>query len=134
EALPGKALVAEQRRAEVAEADQRDRPLAVESEDLLQLGLEPGHVVADAPHPELAEVGEVLAHLGRVEVEALGQLLGRYRLHSVLLELLQAARVDGETADRHLRDLRQPIALTPRHTRAPRGRRPSSPFRAARST
>src|SRR4029453_16584842 len=35
----------------------------------------------------------------------LAQLLGRHRLVPVLLELLEAARVDGEPADSHLRNL-----------------------------
>src|SRR5215813_206856 len=50
---------AKPRRPEVAETDQRDRPLTIEAEDALQLGLEPRHVVADAADAELAEVGEV---------------------------------------------------------------------------
>src|SRR5262245_21605711 len=115
EALAREPLVVEERGAEVAEAHQRHRPLAIEPEDLLELGLEAGDVVTDAAHAELAEVREVLPDLRGVEVEALGELLRGDGLHAVLFELLQTARVHRETADRHLRDLRQSVALTPRH-------------------
>jgi hypothetical protein len=41
EALAAEALVVEERRAQVAEADQGHRPLAIEAEDALQLALRP---------------------------------------------------------------------------------------------
>ena len=49
-------------------------------------------VIADAAHAELAEVGEVLADLRRVEVELLGQRLRRDGLDAGRLELVEAAR------------------------------------------
>src|SRR5262245_7787003 len=107
EALTGEAPVVEQRRAEVAEADERHRPLAIEPEDPLQLSFQAGDVVADAADAELAEVGKVLADLRRVEVEAVRQLLRRHGLDAVFLELQQAPGVHRETTDRHLGDLRQ---------------------------
>src|SRR3989304_1320723 len=67
EALAREALVVEEGGAEVAEADQRHLPPAVEAEDPLQLRFEPRDVVADAAHAELAEVGEALPHLRGVQ-------------------------------------------------------------------
>src|SRR6266851_42671 len=104
EALAGEALVVEERRAQVTEAHQRHLPLAIQAQDALELGLEARDVVADAAHAELAEVGEVLPDLGGVQTEALGQLLGRDGLDSVLFELQETARVHGQAPDRHLRD------------------------------
>src|SRR6185503_7443440 len=114
EPLAAEALVMEQGGAQVAEPHERHRPLAVEAENPLELGLEPGHVVADAPHAELAEIREVLAHLRGVQVEAFGELLRRDRADAVLLELEQAACVHRETTDRHLRNLRKAVSR-PRH-------------------
>src|SRR5262245_17449666 len=120
ESLAGKSLVVEQRRAEVAEPDQRHRPLAIEAEDALELGLEPRDVVADPAHAELAEVRQVLADLRRVQIEALGQLLRRDGLDAVLFELQQAPGVDRETADRHLGNPRQAGVGAWRHRAARR--------------
>jgi len=61
------------------------------------------------PDAELAEVGEVFAHLSGIEVEPFGQLLRGDGLDAVLLELEEAARVDRETTDRHLGDLRRAV-------------------------
>src|SRR5262245_3590686 len=120
EALAGESLVVEQRRAEITEPDQRHRPLAIEAEDALELGLEPRDVVADPANAELAEVRQVLADLRRVQIEALGQLLRRDRLDAVLFELEQAPGVDRETADRHLGDPRQAGVGAWRHRAARR--------------
>src|SRR5262244_3879966 len=106
EALTAEALVVIEGGAQVAEAYEGDLPLAVEAEDTLQLGLEPGDVVADATHPELAEVREVLSHLCRVQAEALRQLLRGDGLDAVFFELLQAARVHGQPTHRHLGNAR----------------------------
>src|SRR4029453_1161820 len=103
----GEPLLVEKRRDRVAEPDQRHRPLAIEAENALELGLEPGDVVADPANAELAEVRQVLADLRRVQIEALGQLLRRDGLDAVLFELQQAPGVDRETTDRHLGDPRQ---------------------------
>src|SRR5437879_5669056 len=93
----------------MAKADEHHRPLAVEPEDLLELGLQPGHVVADAADAELPEVSEVLADLRRVQVESIGELLGGNGLHAVLLQLEETARIDRETTDRHLGNPREAI-------------------------
>ena len=112
----------EERRAEIAEADQGDRPLAIQSEDAAQLGFEAGHVIPDAADAELAEVRQVLAHLRRVQVVALGQLLGGDGLHTVFFQLLETPRVHGEPAHGHLRNLGKPVIGTTGHRRG-RGRR-----------
>src|SRR3989442_14142472 len=109
----------------MAEADEHHRPLAVEPEDLLELGLQPGHVVADAADAELPEVSEVLADLRRVQVESIGELLGGNGLHAVLLQLEETARIDRETTDRHLGNSREAIVRARRHRRreGPRAQR-----------
>ena len=56
-------------------------------------------VVADAPGPVRAEVGEVLADLGGVDAGEVGQLLGRHRRPALGLELHQAAVVHREARD-----------------------------------
>ena len=61
--------------AEVAGAKDGDTQPSIEAEDLTQVPLQVAHVVADAAHPELAEVGEVLADLRRVQVKLFGQCL-----------------------------------------------------------
>src|SRR5262249_60402407 len=71
EALAREPLVVEQGGAEVTEADERNRPLAVEAEDLLELRFEAGDVVPDAADAELAEVREILPDLRGVQVDAL---------------------------------------------------------------
>src|SRR5215472_10110986 len=130
EALTCEAFVVIEGRAEVAEPYEGDLPLPVEPQDALQLRLEPGHEVADAAHAELPEVGEVLPHLGGVQAEALRQLLGRDGLDAVLLELLQAARINGQTTHRHLRNARNLERRASRHrSSAPGapGRTPGTP-------
>ena len=53
------------------------RSLLIEAENLAKVPLQVADVVADAADAELAEVGEVLADLRRVEVELLGERLRR---------------------------------------------------------
>ena len=87
EAFAAEARVVGQRQAEVAGAEHRHPQLAVEAEDLAQVQLQILDVVADAAHAELAEVGQVLADLGGVQVELLGQRLRRDGLDAGGLEL-----------------------------------------------
>ena len=61
-------------------------------------------VVADAPGAVGAEVGEVLAHLGRVDAGHLGQPLGRDGGRLGVDHLEQAAEVDGQAGDGGLGD------------------------------
>src|SRR5438445_767489 len=83
----GESAIVAERRSEVAEAHERHGPPAIETEHALALGLQPRDVVPDAPDAELAEVGEVLADLRRVEIEPIRQLLRGHGLHAVLFEL-----------------------------------------------
>ena len=75
EAFLPEARVVGEREPEVAGAEDRDADGAIEPEDHPQVALELLDVVADAAHAELAEVGEVLADLGGVQMELLGQRL-----------------------------------------------------------
>src|SRR5262245_17582945 len=112
ETLARETAVVEERGAEIAEPDQDHPPLAVEPEDALDLGTEVGRVVADPSNAELSEVREILPDLGRVQVKARGKLLRGDRLDAVLLELRQAAEVDGQAPDSHLRNAGQATSGT----------------------
>ena len=59
-------------------------------------------VVADAADAELAEVGEILANLRRVEVKLLGQRLRGDRPHAGRVERVEAAQVDRQPVGREL--------------------------------
>ena len=76
----------------------------VEAEDLPQVRAQLLDVVADAADAELAEVGEVLANLRRVQVELLGQRLRRDRPHAGGVERVQAAQVDRQPVGGQLGD------------------------------
>ena len=103
--------------AQVADADDDDRPVVGEAELAAHLEQQVLDVVADAPGAVGAEVGEVLAHLGGVDAGQLGQPLGRDRGRPVVGHLEQAAQVDGQPGDRGLGDLRAcrlpPFAIRP---------------------
>src|SRR5439155_23621177 len=103
--LPAKPRVVGERKPQVACADDGDAKSAVETENLSEVALEIAHVVADAAHAELAEVREVLADLGRVEGELLGQRLRGNGPDLGLLELIQAAKIDRQAVGGQLRDL-----------------------------
>src|SRR5690606_20736406 len=69
-AKPG---VVRQREAEIARSDDRHAQLAIEPEYLAEVALEVADVVADPTDAKLSEVGQVLADLGGIQVELLGQ-------------------------------------------------------------
>src|SRR5262245_13656105 len=94
-----------ERQSEVARADDRDSQFAVQAKDLPQMPAQVADVIADAADAEFAEIREVLADLGGVEVKALGEPLGRDGLHAGGLELVQAPQVHREPVCRELRDL-----------------------------
>ena len=75
EAALAEAAVAGERLAEVAGADDDDRPVVGEAELAADLVHEVGDLVADAAGAVAAEVAEVLAHLGGVDAGQLGQPL-----------------------------------------------------------
>ena len=77
EATLAEAAVAGERLAEVAGADDHDRPVVVEAELAADLVDEVLDVVADAADAVGAEVAEVLAHLGGVDAGEVGELLRR---------------------------------------------------------
>src|SRR5262249_25998865 len=118
ESLASEPAVVEERRAEIAESHQHDPPLAVESQDPLDLEPKIGRVVADSSDAEFPEVREVLPNLGRVQVEPRGELLRGDGLDAVLLQLRQTAEVHGQPPDSHLGDAGQATSGT-RHARWP---------------
>ena len=92
EAAGVEAGVVGQRRAEVAEADDDHRPVVGRPD--LAADLEPQvlDVVADTAGAVRAEVGEVLAELGRVDPGRLGQRAAADRVDAALGELVSARR------------------------------------------
>src|SRR5262249_56373856 len=108
----------EERRAELAHPPHPPPPLAVESQNPLDLEPKIGRVVADSSDAEFPEVREVLSNLGRVQVEPRGELLRGDRLDAVLLELRQTTEVHGQPPDGHLGDAGQPTSGT-RHAQWP---------------
>ena len=96
------ARVVGERQAEVAGAHDRDAHALVEPENLPQVAAQLLDVVADAADAELAEIGEVLADLRRVEVELLGQRLRRDRPDAGRVERVEAAQVDRQPVGRQL--------------------------------
>ena len=97
-------VVAGERLAEVAGADDDDGPVVGEAEFATDLVHEEVDVVAHAPRAVAAEVAQVLADLGRVHAAELGELLGRDR-RDALLELVgEDAQVHRQTGHRGLGD------------------------------
>src|SRR5690606_15822406 len=76
-----------------------------EAENGSQLPLEVLDVIADAADAELAEVGQILADLRRVQVKLLGQRLRRDCLDPGGIERVQRAQVNRQAAGRQLRHL-----------------------------
>src|SRR5204862_4183240 len=91
--------------AEVAGADDGDAQFAIEAQNLTQVALEVADVIADATHTEFAEVGEVLADLGRIEVELVGQRLRRDRPDPGALEQVETAQVNRQAVGGELGNL-----------------------------
>ena len=81
-----------------------DLELAIEAEDLAQVTPQVLDVVADAAHAELAEVRQVLADLGGVQAELLGQAARRDGVDAGRLERLERPEVDRQPRGRELRD------------------------------
>jgi hypothetical protein len=75
-ALSGKAFVAQERAAHVADADHRDRPLAIGAEDAADFSDQFVAAVADARMAKMAEIREVFADLSIGEAEQRGELAG----------------------------------------------------------
>ena len=90
--------------AEVAGADDDDRPVLGEAELAAHLEQEVLDVVADASGAVRPEVGQVLAHLRRVHAGQLGQPLRRDGGGARLGDLEEDAQVDGKPGHRGLGD------------------------------
>ena len=105
EALAAEAGIVGEREAEVAGAHHRDPQFSVKAQNLPEMALEILDVVADAADAELAEIGQILANLGGVEVKLLRQRLRRDGLHARVFELSQAAQIDRQTIGRELGNL-----------------------------
>ena len=93
-----------ERQSQVAGAHDRHLDPAVEAEDLPQVRTQLLDVIADATDAELAEIGEILANLRRVQVELLGQRLRRDRLHAGIVERIEAPQVDRQAIGGQLGD------------------------------
>jgi hypothetical protein len=94
-----------ERESEVAGAHDRDPQVSIETQDLTQMPPQVFHVIADAADTKFAEVRQVLANLGGVEMELLGQRLRRDRLGSGRVELIQAAQVHRQAVCSQFRHL-----------------------------
>src|SRR5437867_1684200 len=94
---PGvEALITGQGHPEVAGPYDEHVVLLVETQDLDEMTLQLGDVVAHPAHSELTEVREIFPDLRRVEVELVGQLARGDGLDARLLEKAQAAQVEGQ--------------------------------------
>ena len=93
EPAAGEAGVAGQGVTEITDADQRDRAALGEPEDVLDLVDQQGDVVADAAGAVRAEVGQVLAQLGRVDPGRGGQSLAGDRVVAGFGEIVQCTQV-----------------------------------------
>ena len=88
-----------QRLTQVAAADDDDRVCAIEAEQLIEARGEIGDPIADAPHPELPKVGEILPNLGGGEVQTAGESLRRDRLDSLLAQVAENPEVQRESIE-----------------------------------
>src|SRR5688572_16558974 len=93
-----------ERTPDLARADDDHAPLAAESEDVAQAGGELGNGVAEASLAERAEEGEVLPHLRRRGASTCGELIAGDGRQAALLEILEEAEVERESADSRFGD------------------------------
>ncbi|MNC79304.1 hypothetical protein D3C75_1317440 [compost metagenome] len=61
------------------------------------------HIITDAFSAEVAEIGQILADLCRIQVKLLSQLLRRYGGDFTLLEIIQETQVHRQSAHHSLR-------------------------------
>ena len=93
------AVVAGQRRTDLAGADDDHPPVASQAEDLPQPSRQFGHRVAKSALAEGAEKGEVLPHLSGGRAAPLGELIARDRGQAATLEILEKSEVGGQPAN-----------------------------------
>ena len=90
--------------AEVAHADDDDLPLPIEAELTPDLAEEEVDVITGARRAVGTQVGQVLAHFGRVDTRRLGKLRRRDGLDATGRECEQGALVHGQPHDGGLRN------------------------------
>jgi hypothetical protein len=83
------------------------------------VALQIADVVADAADAELAEIREVLANLGGVQVELLGQRLRRDGADAGVFERVEAAQIDGKAVGGELGNLVAVLLCCAGFARAP---------------
>src|SRR5882757_3316000 len=109
----GEARVVGQGVTKVTDPDHADGVLPGESEDSLDLADEDFHLVSDAARAVRADVGQVLAQLGRVDPGGGGQLLAGDGRHVLLGQPRQHPQVDREAGDGGLGNGPGPLAHGP---------------------
>ena len=97
EACVVKADVTRQSASEMPHADDDDRPLLIETEELVQLFGERIDLIADATDAEVAELRQVFTDLCRGEMESLRKVLRRDGVEALRLQLAKTAQIEGET-------------------------------------
>jgi len=97
--LAREAAVGQQRRAQVADADQGHGDFAVRAQDALQIPAQVGNVVAEPRHAELAEVRQVLPYLRGVQAQLLREVRGADLVDLVAFQELQDAGIQGQALD-----------------------------------
>jgi hypothetical protein len=97
--------VVSQGEPEITRPHDRDAQLLIQSENLAEMALEIANVVADAADAELAEVREVFTNLCGVEMELLGQRLGRDGSDAGAVEHVEAAQINRESIRGQFGDL-----------------------------
>ena len=105
EAAELEVLMAQQRLAEIAHADQGAFPDPVDPQGMLDGDDEILDVIADAAHAEFAEIGEVLADLGGVDAAGARQEFRGDHLGTLALEGLQHLDIHGQALDGSLWDV-----------------------------
>ncbi len=103
EATRREPAVVGQRVAEVADADDDDRPVGGEADLAGDLVAQEVDLVADPAGAVGAQVGEVFAQLGGVDPGRRGQLFGRDRGDAPLGQIGERPQVERQPRDRRLR-------------------------------
>ena len=100
EAFFFKALVGEQRRAEMADADKDDWLKLFAPQNLGNPVAQLPDIVPKAARAEMTEAGQVLAQLGGFDTRRQRERLARRGLHAVFRESIQTAQIYAQSVDR----------------------------------
>ena len=103
EAVLLKAEVFHERAADVADADQNGRVVAVHTEDLGDLAAQRHHVVAVALLAEFAEAAEVLTDLRGSQPHLAAKLTGRDAFDPGSVQVVELAEIAGHSSDHIVR-------------------------------